>query len=134
LNDHSEIKQESADKRYGIAIPATDRHCARAGRVFVIGAYLPNGGTYMAYHLGRMLQLDFGWDAIAVTVDGEHREDSVQEYDVVFPTITLDAMEEAITEHDILIANPSFSFLWFGPAPTGPKTDVHLALQHLQRS
>lgn len=91
------------------------------GRVFVVGAYLPNGGTYMAYHLGRMLQIDFGWDAIAVTVDRERKEDSVQEYDVVFPTITLDAMEEAITEHDILIANPSFSSRWFGPRLPGRK-------------
>ncbi len=76
---------------------------------------MPDGGTYMAYHLGRMLQLDFGWDAIAVTVDRERRENSVQEYDVVFPTMTLDAMEQAISKHDILIANPSFSYRWFGP-------------------
>jgi hypothetical protein len=91
------------------------------GRVFVVGAYMPGGGTYMAYHLGRMLQLDFGWDAIAVTVDRERRENSVQEYDVVFPTMTLDAMEQAISKHDILIANPSFSYLWFGPRLPGRK-------------
>ena len=51
----------------------------------------------------------------AVTVDRERRENSVQEYDVVFPTMTLDAMEQAISKHDILIANPSFSYRWFGP-------------------
>jgi glycosyl transferase family 1 len=82
---------------------------------------MPYGGTYMAYHLGRMLQLDFGWEVMAVTVDRERRENSVQEYDVVFPTMNLDAMEQAITEHDILIANPSFSYLWFGPRLPGRK-------------
>lgn len=121
MNDHSESKRSRPIKGMGSQFPQRTGIAPVPGRVFVIGAYLPNGGTYMAYHLGRMLQLDFGWDAIAVTVDGEHREDSVQEYDVVFPTMTLDAMEEAITEHDILIANPSFSFLWFGPRLPGRK-------------
>jgi Glycosyl transferases group 1 len=92
-----------------------------SGRVFVVGAYLPNGGTYMAYHLARMLQVDFGWQAIAVEIAGERREDSVQDYDVVFPTMTVDEMEKAITERDILIANPSFSFRWFGPRLPGRK-------------
>jgi Glycosyl transferases group 1 len=91
------------------------------GRVFVVGAYLPNGGTYMAYHLARMLQVDFGWHAIAVEIAGERRQDSVQDYDVVFPTMTVDEMEKAITERDILIANPSFSFRWFGPRLPGRK-------------
>lgn len=92
-----------------------------SGRVFVVGAYLPNGGTYMAYHLARMLQVDFGWHAIAVEIAGERREDSVQEYDVVFPTATVEEMEKAITEDDILIANPSFSSRWFGPRLPGRK-------------
>ncbi len=46
----------------------------------------------MAYHLGRMLQLGFGCEAIAVTINGERGEYSVREYDVVFPTMAVDAM------------------------------------------
>lgn len=91
------------------------------GRVFVVGAYYPSGGTYMAYHLARMLHVDFGWDVTSVTIAGERREDSVQQYDIVFPETSVEAMEEAITDRDILIANPSFSFRWFGPRLPGRK-------------
>ena len=30
----------------------------RFRRAYVVGAYLPNGGTYMAYHLGVILERD----------------------------------------------------------------------------
>ena len=55
-------------------------------RVFVIGAYLPNGGTLMAYHLGRILERDFGIPAIAVTFAGEHADLGIHAYDLRMPT------------------------------------------------
>ena len=85
-----------------------DRH------VFVVGAYLPNGGTFMAYHLARILHLDFGFAAKVVTVQGETPDNGVFSYDPIFPTIDLESMLESATEHDILIANPSFSPLSLG--------------------
>lgn len=78
-------------------------------RVYVVGAYLPNGGTFMAYHLARLLHLDFGYDAMAVQMQGETADNGVFAYDPVFPSIDLDGMLAAVTERDILIANPSFS-------------------------
>ena len=83
-------------------------------RVFVIGAYLPNGGTWMAYHLGRILQRDFGIPAIAVTIGGESADNGVHEYDLRMPAMPVAEMERQITAHDLLLVNPSFSPYQFG--------------------
>jgi hypothetical protein len=92
-----------------------------ARRVFVVGAYLPNGGTHMAYHLGRILHLDFGLEVAAVTLGDERFENGIFGYDVNFPTIGVEHMEQEIGETDILVANPSFSNYFFGPRLPGRK-------------
>jgi len=94
---------------------------APTGRAYVVGAYLPHGGTYMAYHLGRILQLDFGFDVAAVTVADERADDSVFDYEVHFPSIGLAEMEQQISSRDLLIANPSFSNHFFGLRLPGRK-------------
>jgi hypothetical protein len=80
----------------------------------VIGAYLPNGGTLMAYHLGRILERDFGIRATAVTLGAEHVDLGIHNYDLRMPAITLTQLEQQITARDILIVNPSFSHYQFG--------------------
>lgn len=93
----------------------------RPGRVYVVGAYVPNGGTYMAYRLGRMLELDFGWKGVAVNVSDPAPERAIQSYDVIFPSVSLETMGRVITSGDILIANPSFSSHQFGLRLPGRK-------------
>jgi Glycosyl transferases group 1 len=88
---------------------------------FVVGAYIPNGGTVMAYHLGRILQLDFGYEAIAVQVEKETADNGIHQYDIRFPSMTIPEMEAAIGDDDILICNPSFSSLMFGIRLAGRK-------------
>jgi hypothetical protein len=83
-------------------------------RVFVIGAYLPNGGTLMAYHLGRILQRDFGIQAIAVRMGDETGEHGIHAYDLCMPLVSREQMEQQIADDDILIVNPSFSPCQFG--------------------
>ena len=83
-------------------------------RVFVVGAYQPNGGTWMAYHLGRILERDFGIPAIAVTLGGEHADNGVHDYDLRMPALTVAEMERQIAAHDLLLVNPSFSPYQFG--------------------
>ncbi len=83
-------------------------------RVFVIGAYLPNGGTLMAYHLGRILERDFGIPAIAVTLGDENADLGIHAYDVRMPSVTVAQMETDVTARDILVVNPSFSPHQFG--------------------
>jgi hypothetical protein len=83
-------------------------------RAWVVGAYMPNGGTRMAYHLGRILERDFGIPAIAVTVGDETPEAGIHDYDLRMPTVSLAQMESDIGADDILIANPSFSSHQFG--------------------
>jgi hypothetical protein len=83
-------------------------------QVYVVGAYVPNGGTYMAYHIGRILQRDFGIPAIAARVGEETPDHGIHPYDVTMPQVTLAEMERAISADDILIVNPSFSTHQFG--------------------
>ncbi len=82
--------------------------------VYVVGAYIPNGGTFMAYHLARILRLDFDHDVTVVTVGGETADHGVFVYDHVFPTLPVSQLEQVITPADILICNPSFSAHNFG--------------------
>lgn len=86
----------------------------RYQRAFVIGAYLPNGGTHMAYHVGRILERDFGVRAIAVQVGDESPAHGIHAYDLAMPQVSLAQMESAIRGDDILIVNPSFSSHQFG--------------------
>jgi hypothetical protein len=94
---------------------------SRTDRVFVVGAYVPNGGTYMAYHIGRILQLDFGLNVIAVTLGDEHEKNQRFAYDVVLPAMPIAEMEKGITDCDVLIASPSFSGHLFGLRLPGRK-------------
>lgn len=86
----------------------------RFRRAFVIGAYLPNGGTLMAYHLGRILERDFGIAAVAVAVGDETAEHGIHDYDLRMPLVPREQMEREIGADDILIVNPSFSVYQFG--------------------
>jgi Glycosyl transferases group 1 len=81
-------------------------------RVFVVGAYIPNGGTFMAYHLGRVLHQAFGFQC--VVVGREAPDNGVFEYAPVFPSISAEEMQALISNDDILIANASFSPFCFG--------------------
>ena len=66
----------------------------------------------MAYHLARILHLDFGMETIAV--GDESPADSNFDFDVIFSSVGIERMRETITDDDILIANPSFSDHLFG--------------------
>jgi hypothetical protein len=86
----------------------------RYQRAFVIGAYLPNGGTRMAYHVGCILERDFGITAIAVQVGDESPAHGIHAYDPAMPQTTLAQMEREIRADDVLLVNPSFSSHQFG--------------------
>ena len=77
-------------------------------RVFVAQAYLAYGGTYMAYHLGRILQTCFGVEALAISQVGETaelaRQAAIYRYDLSMPTIPIADLEAHATADDILVA------------------------------
>jgi hypothetical protein len=83
-------------------------------RAFIFGAYVPNGGTYMAYHVGRILHHDFDIETISVIVGEESIDNGVHEYDLRMPTISVADLSRTITDNDLLIINPSFSHYLFG--------------------
>ena len=86
----------------------------RYRRAYVVGAHLPNGGTYMAWHLGRILERDFGIAAVAVRVGEETPDHGIHQYDLRMPQVAIAEMERAIGADDILVVNPSFSQHQFG--------------------
>jgi hypothetical protein len=88
-------------------------------RVFVMGAYYPNGGTYIAYQLALILHLDFDFEIMIISDQGANH--GVFDYPIVFPTISESEVVESATDDDILIANPSFSPHWFGLRCKGRK-------------
>jgi hypothetical protein len=80
---------------------------------YVMGGYAPNGGGYMAYHVGRILEKHFGYVCRVVRVADEDKNPVYaypDRYDVVNPAF----LESNITERDILVINPSFSHLQYG--------------------
>ncbi len=85
------------------------RRCA-----FIVGAHIPNGGTYMAYHLGRILHLDFGFETLAVRVGEESSDNGIHRYEPRFSSVTIPEMEAQIGADDVLVCNPSFSSYMFG--------------------
>lgn len=82
-------------------------------KVYVYEGYRPRGGTFMAYHLGLILQRHSG---LSVHVVGSPLQaGSPFEYPVVFPVMSHEAFVEVCTRDDLLICNPSFSDRMFGP-------------------
>jgi hypothetical protein len=86
----------------------------RYRHAYVVGAHLPNGGTHMAWHLGRILGRDFGIAAVAVRVGDETPDHGIHAYDLRMPQVSIAEMERAIGADDILVVNPSFSHYQFG--------------------
>ncbi len=81
-------------------------------RAYVIGAFIPHGGTRMAYHIGKILEEEFGYQAVAVAVGSELAADRVSHRDM--PMISISEMERDCRSDDILVCNPSFSHYSFG--------------------
>ncbi len=89
---------------------------------YVVEGYVSNGGTYMAYHVARILHVDFGYDVRIITADSTgFRDDSFFRYDPVFPCVPLANCEHLVREDDVLICNPSFSLHNLGLKVRGRK-------------
>lgn len=79
----------------------------------MLNAYARNGGSYMLYHVGRVIARDFGVTTIAVmNSEREGRGEFV--YDTDMQVIHRAALEREISDDDFLIMGPSFSHRWYG--------------------
>ena len=78
-------------------------------RVFVVGARVPSGGTYMAYHVGRIIHEEWGHELVAVEVAPEAERHTVWSYEHLRATTTLDALARQAGPRDVLVCSPSFS-------------------------
>lgn len=88
-------------------------------KVFVVGALLPMGGAYMAYHVGRLLSLYFGYELFDVAVSKPEKQ--IFHYDTPIKTVNMGQLEKMMTGDDLLIANPSYSQFLFGLRLPGRK-------------
>src|SRR5271165_3934459 len=88
-------------------------------RIYVMGAYWPAGGAYMAYHIALLAHLEFGFEVM--NMDGPEPNHGMFIYPILFPTVTIDEVMEAAADEDILIVNPSYSPHWFGLRCRGRK-------------
>lgn len=93
----------------------------RPKRVFVMGAHIPNGGTYMAYQLGRVVCGKWGHELVAVEIDPGLETHSVWSYEHRSRKATLEEMAQQAGRDDLLIANPSFSDYMTGLSFPGKK-------------
>lgn len=91
------------------------------GYVFIFGGYVPNGGTYMAYSIGRIIQQVFGRTPVVVDVDLESPGESPFEYPEIYPIISISEMIENAGSEDIIVVNPSFSEHFIGKRSRGIK-------------
>ena len=91
------------------------------GRLYVVGAHIPNGGTYMAYHLGRIICDEWGYEFVAVEVDAERESHAVWSYEPPNRKVSLPEMIQQAGRNDVLICNPSFSGLMLGLSFPGSK-------------
>ncbi len=73
----------------------------------------------MAYHLGRLLHLHFGYDLY--TVATQKTTKLVFTYDIKPQAVTIRQMENMIGQEDLLVVNPSFSRFLFGLRLPGRK-------------
>ncbi len=88
-------------------------------RVFVAGALLPTGGAYMAYHLGRLLHLYFGYELFDIGILPVKRP--MFTYDIPAQTVTVSQMEAMIGPDDLIVLSPVFSHFLFGLRLPGRK-------------
>ena len=89
---------------------------------YVIEAYAPYGGAYMAYHVARILHIHYGYRVCVVTSSSTPaglwkrsifnfsiRSRSIFKYDIEFPCVSLADCERLIRDNDVLISNASHS-------------------------
>ena len=86
----------------------------RTKTAYVLGAYVPNGGTYMAYHVGRILDRHFGFQCRGVIYQDELSLPPLYEYPDRYEAIGIEEMERDVQPDDMLIVNPSYSAFLFG--------------------
>ena len=80
-------------------------------KIYIYQGYIQAGGTYMAYHIGRVLQQYFGAEVIIV---GSRPWKTMFSYPVDYPAISQKHFEARVASDDLLICNPSFSDQQFG--------------------
>jgi len=74
--------------------------------VYVVGGHAPYGGAFMAHHVGKILNDDFGYGLRVIEVGRVGEQRPIKEF--------VDSCHNLVREDDVLVCNPSFSMLNLG--------------------
>lgn len=81
----------------------------RAPTAYIMGGYIPAGGTRMAYEIGVVAHQRFGIPCKIITAGDESLEKSVFDYPIAFEATNYVDFRSSVRPEDILVCNPSFS-------------------------
>lgn len=82
----------------------TNAAWAGQGNVYVVCGYRKSGGSYMPYHLGRILHENFGRPCFVVD-DLPRDPNRFWEYPIEFESISIEQMEQRVTGDDVIVTN-----------------------------
>lgn len=77
--------------------------------LYVMGGYIPAGGTRMAYEIAFIAHKTLGLPVKIISMSGEGITDSVFDYPVKFDVVHFNELGQILRPHDLLICNPSFT-------------------------
>ena len=77
--------------------------------VFVVGAHIPSGGTYMAYRLGRLISEKWDCELVPVEIDSKKETHDVWSYEHHYRKLTMQELMREAGRNDVLVCNPSYS-------------------------
>ncbi len=83
-------------------------------RVFVFAGYQHFAACHLIYHVGRVLEEQFGYEPVVVRLAEETPDDSPFAYPREYPTIELAGLAESVRPQDLFLPLASASDLCFG--------------------
>lgn len=83
-------------------------------RVFVMGGFMPNAGTYMAYHVGLIAAELSGAALFVISENPDERRADIWDYPREAVPVCREEFLRLAGPDDLLIVNPSFSDELFG--------------------
>ena len=83
-------------------------------KAFVLGGYQHSAACYLIYHVGRVLEEQFGYEPVIVRTGNETPELSPFHYPKVYATVQLGDLAAVVSRQDIVLPIAGASDLCFG--------------------
>jgi hypothetical protein len=90
-------------------------------KVYIVGSYIPSGGTFMAHSVGRLFEQRLNIEAVSIQVGNEDPSHGVFRYDGPVRMVSVPEALPLMRREDFVILCPGFSFLGLGPRTPATK-------------